>query len=180
MATKDLTRPLPELSELDIKRFWSKVDKSGGADACWEWMGGISKTGYGQFKASGRTLGAHRVASCLGEGVDPYPLLACHKCDNRSCCRPDHLFAGTTKDNLDDMRNKGRGATGDKNGSRKHPEQRLRGEEFWAATLTASQVIEIRRLSASGMNASEIARKLGVSAQAAYKAIVRRTWKHIS
>lgn len=35
-------------------------------------------------------------------------MVIMHKCDNPACCNPDHLVAGSQKDNLDDMRSKGR------------------------------------------------------------------------
>jgi hypothetical protein len=51
---------------------------------------------------------AHRVAWIIKNGPIQGGLYVLHKCDNRMCCNPDHLFLGTHQDNMDDMRSKGR------------------------------------------------------------------------
>jgi hypothetical protein len=90
-------------------RFWSKVIKS---DKCWTWTGAINKhTGYGTIglgRRSGKTRGAHRVSWELAHGPIPEGLYVCHRCDNKRCVRPDHLFLGTAEDNAQDALRKGR------------------------------------------------------------------------
>lgn len=53
---------------------------------------------------------AHRFSYALAFGNIPDEIVICHRCDNPACVRPDHLFAGTQKDNLHDMTVKGRRA----------------------------------------------------------------------
>lgn len=90
-------------------RFWEKVDKSGGPDACWPWLGGQYPSGYGKIRGSdGEYLLAHRVAWTLANG--PTELDVLHRCDNPPCCNEAHLFDGTQAENFDDMRGKGREA----------------------------------------------------------------------
>jgi hypothetical protein len=90
------------------ERFWKNVRKS---DACWEWTANRSTAGYGHIKKGGRQgeqLGAHRVSWELHNGPIPPGLFVCHHCDNPRCVRPDHLFLGTTTDNVRDAICKGR------------------------------------------------------------------------
>lgn len=113
--------------EDDWARFWSKVDCSGGPDACWPWLADKDKDGYGLFKQGSKTRRASRIA-CGAAGS----MFALHSCDNPPCCNPKHLFEGTALDNARDRDAKGRGA-----------EQH--GEHNGHAVLTAEKVLAIKR-----------------------------------
>jgi len=93
-------------------RFWSKVDKSGGPDACWPWTGFINKvTGYGQVSfrlLRSNPMGAHQVAYFLTHGALNPRLVVMHTCDNKVCCNPRHLCEDTHKANTQDAIDKGR------------------------------------------------------------------------
>lgn len=78
---------------------------------CWLWEGGLYPNGYGRIRSGPAVLGeqlAHRVAYERFVGPIPDGLHICHRCDIKNCVRPDHLFAGTRKDNMQDAVQKGR------------------------------------------------------------------------
>ena len=91
------------------QRFWAKVDKES-PNGCWEWTAGLNGAGYGQFTMwPASPVRAHRFSWELRHGPIPDGLCALHRCDNRPCVNPDHLFLGTRGDNIRDCFSKGRG-----------------------------------------------------------------------
>ena len=88
---------------------------------CWICTYAKNNVGYPQIRlgrtgATGsdrkRNASAHRVAYELYVGPIPDGLCVLHRCDTPACVNPDHLYAGTSQDNMDDMVRRGRCANG--------------------------------------------------------------------
>ena len=133
--------------------------------SCWNWTGmTFIRGGYGVFthRPSGRFVTrAHRASWELHRGAIPLGADVLHKCDNRICVNPDHLFLGTQAENMKDKVRKGRQNKGESHGRRK---------------LTETQVIAIR--SATG-KAKEIAAAHGISEGTVYDIKRRKSWSHL-
>ncbi len=143
-------------------RFYKYVDKGAG---CWEWKGHFARNGYGRFTAHpGRSVIASRFSWELEHGVIPDGAIVCHKCDNPKCVRPDHLFLGTNRDNVDDCVRKGRNT---------------KGEMVGTAKLTADAVRGMRERYASGESQRKLALAFGVSQSTVWGVCNRILWKHV-
>jgi hypothetical protein len=81
------------------KRFWEKVEKT---ESCWIWKSPANCSGYGVIKIDGINRTAHRVSYAIKHGKIPENLFILHKCHNRKCVNPDHLYSGTQMDNVKD------------------------------------------------------------------------------
>lgn len=142
------------------------------ATGCWNWSS-TTRNGYGRLIVGSRTDGsrrsvsAHRFAYQALVGPIPDGMEVCHRCDNRRCCNPAHLFVGTRQDNIDDREAKGRNRP-------------PKGEASPQAKLTEKSVEVGRQLRAAGWSFQRIADTLGVAKKTAALAVTGRQWSHVS
>lgn len=97
--------------EQRIEEFANKINENGSLildTPCWEWMGTKNPNGYGSFSSRYFSGLAHRASWEIFVGPIPDGLFICHKCDNKSCVNPEHLFLGTQYDNMQDKAQKDR------------------------------------------------------------------------
>jgi hypothetical protein len=136
------------INSKDVLRFYSKIKLTQESDGCWEFsqIGGVHGCGY--FHINRKTYRASRVAWRIFYGKWPTKWVL-HKCDNPSCVRPDHLFEGTHRDNMQDASRKGRLPWGERN---------------WNSRLTLSQVKQIIKLK-SKFKQAILGRYFGVKAK---------------
>ena len=146
-----------------IEKFEKLVIKN--AEGCWGWKNILMTNGYGLIgmgKRKGMT--AHRVSWIIHNGPILNQLHVLHKCDNRSCSRPDHLFLGTLNDNMADMVSKNR---------------QMKGVNHYCAKLDVSQVRKIKELIKSGKSIFSISKMFNVNSGTIQNISVGRTWKDV-
>lgn len=121
----------------------------------------MPKSGYVLLRHGSEKRLLHRVVWEYYFGTIPEGMCVCHKCDNRICVNPDHLFIGTIADNNKDRDTKGRHIA-------------LYGEDHGGNKLTKEQVIEIRNLTGKAKQ-KDIGKQYGIS-----QIHVSRIQRHIS
>jgi hypothetical protein len=138
---------------------WSFIDQSSD-DACWEWQGHTNNGGYGSMTVKQVTYSAHRLAYAL---ANPNSItfaapkdkklkeFVLHKCDNRLCCNPNHLFLGNYDDNNKDAKAKGRSNS-------------CKGAQHKKAKLTQDQAEQARLFCGHGWSYVEVGKMFGIHA----------------
>jgi hypothetical protein len=87
--------PIPQLTESDLSRFWTNVEKG---KSCWNWIGGLSGAGRPMFKIKGKAFVAARIIWLIHKGGDPGNLHVSRNCpgsNNVLCVNPEHLYLAT-------------------------------------------------------------------------------------
>lgn len=160
-----------------MRNFWSYVDIKGTND-CWNWKSSKDKDGYGKYKMDKKYYRAHRYAYVLEFGSIPTGLNVLHRCDNPSCCNPNHLWVGTVADNNHDAQAKGRSSYAQAINFLSGNDLQ-KGSNSWKTNLTEVIVLQIRQERANGVKLQELADRYGVAERTIEGIVYRKTWTHI-
>lgn len=141
---------------------------------CWEWCGAMNPAGYGNVRYKDEYTSSHRLSYILHYGDIKNKLWVLHKCDNRKCVNPEHLFLGTAKDNTQDMIKKNR-----------QPDfetlckNRSSGEKNGRSKLTLEMVRKIRILcKEKTLSLPEIGRLFDITKNTIWAIKHNKIWKH--
>jgi len=144
-----------------VDRYWEKVDVRG-ADECWPWTAAQDVAGYGRLNVDGKSVLAHRLAWELENGPVPQGLCVLHRCDCPICQNPAHLFVGPHAANMHDMAEKGRSN---------------RSTSRWNAKLTRQDILQIRRLYATGEHTQQtLGARFGVVPSQICHIVTKKQW----
>jgi len=134
-------------------------------DGCWDWKFEQKKFTYPRmhFNKNVPRIAIHRYSYELYKGSIPEGMWVLHRCDNPRCSNPDHLFLGSSDDNINDML-----------GKRRHPH----GEKHGGAKLTEKEVKEIKS-KLSQFSLMELAKQYNVAKKTILNIKHNRTWKWV-
>lgn len=135
-------------------------------DGCWDWKKAAKTEKYIRmnYARNEPRLSIHIYSYRIHKGEIPLGMCILHKCDNRRCSNPDHLFLGTIYDNIKDMISKSR-----------HPH----GESHGHAKLTEEQVRLIRDRINLGVSMNRLAKDFNVSKCTILKIKQNKRWKYV-
>ena len=133
---------------------------------CWVWIKAKTTAGYGEIHKPGTKSGiiyVHKLSYVIYKRAVPKGKWVLHHCDNRSCANPEHLYAGTRRDNIDDMVRRGRSPNG----------------LYVPKKLTEADVLEIYKLHDQGLSAYLLDEMFGMSRGSCWLIVTGRRWKHL-
>jgi len=136
---------------------------------CWTRSSGIPQNFYPCLWISGRVAHGHRVALELYTGANLSGLEACHRCDNKWCINPTHLFWGARSENMRDCASKGRS---------KIPY--AKGSASGMAKLSEESAAAIRASYGPSCSTYKLARDYGVTRRTIANILQRKTWNHVA
>jgi len=179
-------------NDKNFQRFLSVVEKRGNVridmEPCWLTRRSLASNGYGQMMFNGVPWNCHRYSFYAHNGfVDlEKGKHICHKCDNKECCNPNHLYLGSPTENANDRFEHGHRTHALP--KQKAPEHLVQynftsanssGENNVKAILNWEKVREIRRRKACGLKYGELikmAKEFGVCYVNIQTIVANKSW----
>jgi hypothetical protein len=186
-----MTTATPSRHKAHIPGDILRLVKIAGDDECWLWSSGVTGNGYGEVWFEGKNWSAHRLFYHLVHGRITEGLHVLHQCGTRRCVNPNHLYAGTHAQNMEDRDRHGRTATGLRNGAHTHPERRATAERHWTANpdaeivrgtqigtskLTDGDIQAIRFWAAAGVQQKVLAERFGIAKSHLSRIVRKESW----
>lgn len=136
---------------------------------CWRWTGASRGNGYGCLKVKGRVIDSHRVSWLIYRGEIKKGHIICHRCNNRWCANPKHLYQGTYKSNVKDSIRDGT--------HHLPPVGTVYGERHPRSKLNYKKADEIKK---SGLSQRKLAKKYGVHRSTIRAVLYGETWRNVN
>jgi hypothetical protein len=164
-------------------RFWSKVELR--RRGCWIWKARVDRGGYGIFSISrDQLVRSHRYAWQMERGRLPAAGCLLHRCGDRRCVNPGHLYLGSAHESHrarttpPPAPNPAR-PRGNRHWTHRTPGKVRRGERSNLSKLRAAQVLQIRALHQRGVTIDELARRFHVVRETIANIVHFRTWRDL-
>lgn len=134
---KNMRKQEPITLERKLRNFLKYVDTSLPKEVCWEWRSKNTLHGYGSlevgacYRKDRFRQRAHRFSyEYFFKTTIPEGLFVLHKCDNKLCCNPHHLYLGDHAQNMVDAKERSRFGTHEEIGDRNRKGLLTRKEKY--------------------------------------------------
>jgi hypothetical protein len=88
------------MTDLELHDLFTKMGKVDLKTGCWNWTGGKNSYGYGYLYYKQISMRVARLSAYLYLNFDlKSENFICHKCNNKACFNPEHLYVGTNSTN---------------------------------------------------------------------------------
>lgn len=138
---------------------------------CWLWTASLDSYGYGHMRIGLNLMTASRISWIIYKGPITKGMHVLHTCDVRSCVNPSHLYLGTHKQNMKDMKERNRLVL----------PKILKGSFNHNCKLSSKEILKIKDLKKNSPKTTYLflANAFGVSTTTISRIITNQTYKDV-